>query len=172
MDLMRRGLTALALASVLIATSVAQDGQPLLPAAQRVGQGDFKRLGWSIYQASLWAPEGQYTPGQPFALSLTYAFDISRSRIVDASLDEMARLGAPVNARQEWRGDLERVLRDVSKGHTLTAVYQPGEGASFFYNNMPTGQLNDALSRQFFAIWLDPRTSEPDLRAALLGQAK
>jgi len=32
------------------------------------------------------------------------------------------------------------------------------------------GEIPDAaFSRAFFSIWLDPRTAEPGLRAALLG---
>ena len=169
MDTMRRALIALVLCCLPVGASLAQDWAPLVPAAQTVGQGEYTRLGWSIYRARLSAPDGLYKPEQPFALSLTYALDIAQSRIVQASLDEMARLGAPVRDRPEWRADLERVLRDVSKGQTLTGVYRPGIGASFFFDHVATGQLDDELSRHFFDIWLDPRTSEPSLRLALLG---
>jgi len=48
-------------------------------------------------------------------------------------------------------------------------VYQPGQGATFFHRERQTGQISDELARHFFAIWLDPRSSEPGLRQALLG---
>ena len=142
-----------------------------IPQAQRVGEGVFKRLGWSVYTASLWAPEGVYASGKPFALSLTYEFDIARSRIVDASMDEMARLGAPLADRPQWRAALESVLRDVTKGQSLAGAYVPGQGALFYLDDMPTGHMDEELARYFFGIWLDPRTSEPALRVALLGRA-
>ena len=142
-----------------------------IPQAQRVGEGVFKRLGWSVYTARLWAPDGVYTPGKPFALSLTYELDIARSRIVDASLDQMTRLGAPVADRPQWRVALEAVLRDVTKGQSLTGVYVPGQGATFYLDDTPTGRMDEELAQYFFGIWLDPRTSEPALRVALLGKA-
>ena len=143
-----------------------------VPQAQRVGEGVFKRLGWSVYTARLWAPGGVYTPGKPFALSLTYEFDIARSRIVDASIDQMARLGAPIAERPQWRAALEAVLRDVSKGQSLAGVYVPGQGATFYLDETPTGRMDEELAHYFFGIWLDPRTSEPALRVALLGNTQ
>lgn len=171
---MRALLTSMVLALTLLASAVASE-QPWLaqiPQARQVGEGVFKRLGWSIYTARLWAPNGVYEPGRSFALSLTYDFDIAQARIVQASIDEMTRLGAPVAQRPQWRGALESVIRDVSKGRSLTGVYVPGQGATFYQDAIPTGKLDDELSRYFFGIWLDPRTSEPDLRIALLGNPK
>jgi hypothetical protein len=37
-------------------------------------------------------------------------------------------------------------------------------------NDKPIGNIDDAeFARAFFAIWLDPKTSEPSLRKQLLG---
>lgn len=173
MDAMRTLLAAI-IACVLLAPAQATE-QPWLnqlPQARQVGEGVFKRLGWSIYTARLWAPDGVYRPDGGFALSLTYDLDIAQARIVQASIDEMTRLGAPVAQRPQWRGALESVIRDVSKGRSLTGVYVPGQGAFFYQDEIPTGKLDDELARYFFGIWLDPRTSEPDLRTALLGKPK
>lgn len=139
------------------------------PQAVEVGRAQFSRFGFRIYDARLWAPDGRYIANQPFALSLTYHRTIEGSRIVQASLDEMAKLGVVVNAHPQWRDQLARVLPDVVSGDTLTGVYQPGEGARFYHQGKLTGQIDDNLARAFFAIWLDPRTSEPVLRQALLG---
>jgi len=152
-----------------LTTSHADEWKTLLPGSAQVGQGQFSRFGWSIYQAQLWALDGKYDPGQPFALRLTYERDIPESRIVQASLDEMAKLGAPVQQRPGWRAILEQVIDDVKKGESITGVYRPGEGATFFHNDKLTGVMDEELARAFFAIWLDARTSEPALRQALLG---
>jgi hypothetical protein len=41
----------------------------------------------------------------------------------------------------------------------------------FFRNGTPIGDIDDReFARAFFAIWLDPRTSEPELRKQLLGE--
>ena len=154
-------------------TTHAMDSHPLLPGVSAVAPAaEFTRFGFSIYRAQLWAPEGRYAPDRPFVLSLTYSRDIDRDRIVQASLDEMQKLGLPVRDQPNWRAELERVLTDVKQGDTLTAIYSPGQGAEFFYRNNKLGRLDEALAVNFFSIWLDARTSEPELRLALLGQKK
>jgi len=140
-----------------------------IPEVGEVGRGEFSRFGFSVYEARLWAPSGRYVPHLPFALSLTYQWSIESARIVKSSLDEMAKLGVPIDAHPQWRDQLARVLPNVAVGDTLTGVYQPGEGAIFYHQGKSTGRIDDSLARAFFAIWLDPRTSEPSLRQALLG---
>lgn len=163
-------LTLLWLCSLLLGVQAhAFDPPEGIPQVGEVGRAQFSRFGFRIYDARLWAPDGRYIANQPFALSLTYHRTIEGSRIVQASLDEMAKLGVVVNAHPQWRDQLARVLPDVVSGDTLMGVYQPGEGARFYHQGKATGQIDDNLARAFFAIWLDPRTSEPVLRQSLLG---
>ena len=170
MDLMRKILITFLLALYLPVLAQSPAFNTFLPGAEQVGQAEFKRFGFSIYHAKLWAPDGRFDPVKPFALSLTYSRAISRDRIVLASIDEMNKLGAPVAQNPAWQFELERVLPSVKEGDTLTGVYQPGQGAVFYYQNQQTGSIDDELARNFFAIWLDPRTSEPAHRLALLGR--
>lgn len=172
MDIMRKILISLLLTLSMSGVFAAPTFTTLLPGAQQVGQGMFKRFGWSIYEASLYAPEGRFNPRQPYALTLTYERTISGDRLVEASLDQMRKLGAPVDEHPNWPAELARVLPSVSKGVTLTGVYRPGEGATFYQMNIETGRVDDDLARWFFAIWLDPRTSEPSLRQALIGASQ
>ena len=153
----------------LLGASRAEGPPPSLADAQLVGRGQFSRFGFSVYEARLWAPLGRYAPERPFALSLTYSRSIAGERLVQASLDEMQKLQAPLADRKDWRADLERVLPNVVPGDSITAVYQPGQGAVFFHRDKQTGQIHDELAKHFFGIWLDSRTSEPSLRQALLG---
>lgn len=144
--------------------------QDLMDEPAPVGSGQLKKFGFLIYDAQLYAPQGQFQADQPFALTLTYARTIAKDRIVSASLDEIENLGIDITAHPPWRAELEAVLVDVKEGDQLTGVYLPEQGAVFFYNGQRTGRLSDALAKAFFAIWLDPKTSAPDLRTALLGQ--
>ncbi|MDN3988015.1 chalcone isomerase family protein [Zwartia vadi] len=169
MDTMRKLLIALLFACTVAIAHATPFFTSLLPGAQQVGQGVFKRFGWSIYEATLYAPGGRFDPNKPYALSLTYERTIAGDRLVQASLDEMRKLGAPIDERPDWGPALSKVLPSVSKGVTLTGVYRPGEGATFYQQDREIGKVDDALARMFFAIWLDPRTSDPGLRQALLG---
>jgi len=169
---MRKLLIGLLAGLTISVVAAASTFSTLLPGAQQVGQGSFKRFGWSIYEAKLYAPNGRFDTRTPYALSLTYERTIAGDRLVQASLDEMRKLGAPVDDHPQWGSELARVLPSVSKGVTLTSVYRPGEGAVFYQMDLEIGRINDDLARWFLAIWLDPRTSEPGLRQALIGADK
>ena len=169
MDSLRRLIGGLFLLLATQVVAAANGLTPPLPDAQLVGQGQFTRFGFSVYQAQLWAPLGRYVAGEPFALSLTYSREIAGAKLVQASLDEMQKLQVPAIQNKEWRAALERVLPDVLPGDSITGVYHPGQGAVFFHREQKIGKIEDDLAKYFFAIWLDPRTSEPGLRQALLG---
>ena len=169
MGLITRLALSFACSFLLWSSTSAAEPPAGIPEVGEVGRGQFSRFGFRVYEARLWAPSGRYVPHLPFALSLTYQRSIDGARIVQASLDEMAKLGVPIGAHPQWRDQLARVLPDVAPGDTLAGVYQPGEGATFYHQGKLTGRIDDGLARAFFAIWLDPRTSEPSLRQALLG---
>ena len=144
----------------------------VLPADWGVqGRGEMRWFGLRIYDASLWAPGGRWREDAPYALELRYARDIEGRRLVDSSLDEMRRLGGMDEAlAPRWRGELERVFPDVRSGDTIIGLHRPAQGAEFYHQGRLTGRIDDPLlARAFFAIWLDPRTREPGLRARLLG---
>jgi hypothetical protein len=139
-----------------------------------VGTGEMRWFGFKLYDARLWAPE---TPTadtileSAFALELRYAREIPSQRLVDASIEEIERLGAiPAKHLVAWRQTLTRIFPDVRSGETIIGVHHPERGAEFFHQGQLTGRIADnSFARRFFAIWLDPRTREPDLRARLLG---
>lgn len=156
-------------ASAVSATSA---WDAFLPTPKPVGEGQFRRWGFLIYDATLWSSNGQYKANEPFALRLSYARNVTRDQIVDASIDQMRELGVDVAQHPDWPDKLRRVFADVNKGDSLTGISMPGNGAVFFYNNQLTGQVDEALAQAFFSIWLDPQTTEPDLRLSLLGLAQ
>ena len=144
------------------------------PEFDRVGGGEMRWLGFKLYDAALWASaRGEAAMGDAHVLSIRYARAISSERLVSVSLDEMRRLGVADEARlARWGEALAAALPSVQAGDTLAALHRPGEGARFWHQGQPSGEIRDAeLARAFFAIWLDPRTREPELRAQLLGLA-
>ncbi|WP_034639972.1 chalcone isomerase family protein [Chitinilyticum aquatile] len=145
--------------------------QDKLPQAQLVGKGEMRWLALRIYDARLYAPQGRLSPNQPYALQLIYRREIERDDIVSTSVDEIRRLFGPVPALAQWEDAMRRVFVDVKDGDELTGVYQPGGPARFYQQGRLLGEISDPeFGRAFFAIWLDPRTREPGLRRALLGQ--
>lgn len=162
-----RRLLLLALALWPYAPLLADDNE-LVRGLRRWGRGRFRRFGLAIYDATLWGGEDPTRP--PLVLRLDYLRRIDGRAIAEASVSEMRKLGASEPQLRRWGVELFRLFPDVRAGDDITGVWRP-EGASFFHNGRPLGELAEpAFADRFFAIWLDPRTSAPDLRAALLGR--
>ncbi len=171
-----------ALVLLLCCSAVWAQAQPaMLPTSWRLqGEGEMRWFGLSIYSARLWTPkedrlaESLATSAQanvPFALELTYSRTIPGSSLVNTSMDELQRLGWQDDAKlQRWRKELATVFPDVRPGERIVGVREPAGTAVFYHQDQLTGRLADPeLASAFFAIWFDPRTREPTLRARLLG---
>ncbi len=145
-----------------------------LPGASLQGRGRLRYFGLHIYDAALWslAPVMADRPlDAVLALEMRYARTLSGGSIADRSLDEMKRVGDFSQADgQRWLDAMKRAFPDVKAGDRITGVHRPGVGATFFVNGKATAEVRDAQFAQlFFGVWLSPRTSQPALRAALLG---
>lgn len=161
---------------VLIGSQALANWQETLPGAQIIGTGEFRKFGFDIYNARLWSAARPFASDQPFALELIYQRKISRDDLVRASVEEIKRLsGEAVSAGQlaAWQAQMQQSFVDVEAGMRLTGVYLPGQGARFYVGQQLRYEVNDPqFAQAFFAIWLDPRTSNPELREQLLGTAK
>jgi hypothetical protein len=142
-----------------------------LPHCRLVGAGDLTWFGMTVYRAALCTLDGEYRPGQPHALEITYRFSFTRDKLARVSLQEIERIFGPQQDRDEVEARLRAVFRDVANGDRITGIHHPGQGAVFYGNDVLLGRIGDAaLAEAFFAIWLDPRTREPALRSKLLGR--
>ena len=159
---------------LILSVPASADWRPSVPEARLVGRGDFTWFGMSLYIARLWSSEAPPAWGQPFALELTYRRALSRDTLVEASLDEMRRLGGANlddATLQRWSAEMREAFVDVQPGMRITGVYLPGKGCTFYVDDRLHRQVPDArFARAFFDIWLDPRARDPQLRQRLLGQ--
>lgn len=134
---------------------------------QLQGAGEMRFLGWRIYEAALWRLPGD---ADREVLAIRYDTDISRQQLVDSTLDEMRRIG--IAQPDVWTGELNKAFPDVDEGDTLFAERYPG-GVRFFNGRGLLHAVEDAdFGAAFFGIWLHPKTREPELRAALLGESR
>lgn len=162
----RRALClALAAAPLLLPRAACANTDPTA-GLQRWGNGEFRRFGFLVYEATLWAGSNPESP--PLALRLDYKRKIPGSAIVEASIKEMRLLGTDETLLGRWGEAMARIMPDVRPGDHILGHYRKS-GASFYLNGRLLGAVEDAeFARRFFAIWLDPRGSAPELRAALL----
>jgi len=138
----------------------------------RLGEGTLRWFGLKVYDARLWTAGGAVDFDRPLRLELRYARALRGPAIAARPEEEIARLGfGSPEQRASWLAAMQRLFPDVMAGDTLAGEHLPGRGARFLRNGQPLGEIADSeFSRAFFSIWLDPRTSAPDLRAALLGR--
>lgn len=148
-----------------------------LPQAHLAGQGSFHWFGLKIYDARLWVgPKGYAAnpvPTEKFILELRYARSFQGVKIAEASKEQMQNLGIGSAAQHRtWQEKMEQIFPDVKEGTRLTGMYLPGQGARFYLDGKPSGDILDPeFAQAFFAIWLHPRTAADALRTALLADA-
>ncbi len=142
-----------------------------VPKAQKVGAGRLEFLFWSVYDATLYAPGGTFSPQRPFALRLDYLIPLSGADIADRSIEEMKKQGADDEDQlAAWREQMAAIFPDVDSGVALTGVRDVMGHTYFYRNNTAIGSIKDPnFTARFFGIWLDADSSEPKLRQQLLG---
>ena len=95
----------------------------LLPQARLVGTGTFTWFGFHAYDGALFAADGAYQDGRPFALELTYARDFTGNAIARRSIDEIRKLGVASDAElASWLIVLKALFPDIRKGDRLAGV--------------------------------------------------
>ena len=142
--------------------------------ARRQGQGRFRWFGLTVYDAELLATQSlrdDQWPQQTFALRLTYARAVRGAEIAKSSLQEMDKLGiVPAAQRETWLARMTTLFPDVNPGDAITGVHLPNRGVRFWRTDRALGTVDDpAFARAFFSIWLDPKTTAPELRRSLFG---
>jgi hypothetical protein len=85
----------------------------------------------------------------------------------------MEKIGAGTpDQRKAWLRKMTAIFPDVNEGTRITGIFVPAEGARFYLDGKPLAAVADPdFARAFFGIWLDPATTAPALRQALLKQA-
>lgn len=151
------------------------DWRPALPQAHLTGSGDFSWFGLRLYSARLFSAGSPQRWDEPFALELRYHRALSRDTLVEASLEEMRRLAAQPPSPEtldRWANSMRAAFVDVRPGTRITGLYLPGQGCRFYVDGQLRAEVADpTFARAFFAIWLDPRARDPQLRQRLLGLA-
>ena len=164
-------------------TALASTAAPLPPpvieqfaqSPRLAGQGQMRFFGLRIYDARLWVGahfQAQSFGYYPLALELTYHRAFTGQAIAERSVQEIEKQ-RPLDPAlaQRWTALLAQWLPDVKAGDSLTGVYTPGQGMHLWLGDKDLGQIDDPeLARDFFGIWLSPKTSEPRLRQALLSE--
>lgn len=137
--------------------------------ALRIGEVPYKVLGWSVFDAELWASQDRFAWDRPFALSLTYRRRIPADALVSRSLRGMAERGAAA-APERLAPRLRACFPDVAAGDRITGVSLGSDRARFYLNGRRTCDLAwPGLRHGFFGIWLDAAGRDRSFSARLTG---
>jgi Chalcone isomerase-like len=179
------GASAVSSAASAIGNALPDVHAPPLPAAvtslvpnlEAKGGGEMTFMTLSVYAAYFYCIDRArcgWSPELPFAMQLVYQRSLVGARIAERSVEEITKLGyGTPEQRERWGGQMKRFFVDVVAGDHITGVNLPQLGVRFYYNGKLLGEIADhEFAKAFFAIWLDPRTSDPALRKKLLGEAK
>jgi hypothetical protein len=148
----------------------------VLPQNRLLGKSRLRIWGFQVYDARLWVAPGfraDRLTDSAFALELDYLRAFDAIDVAERSILEMRRTQAIDDTQAKtWIAQMLRVIPNVKKGDRIMGVNKPGVGVLYLVNGKPTGEIHDLeFARLFFGIWLSPKTSEPQLRSALLGGA-
>jgi hypothetical protein len=169
---------AVTILSTLMLTNPAfsETWRDAIPNAKLVGQGEFRWFLFDVYGAKLWSERLPFTMNVPFALELTYRRHITSKQFVDSTIDEIKRIFGKSYSDEklaQWRKELTNMFPDVYDGDQLIGVYLPDRGCLFFNKSEQIAKIDDPeLAKAFFAIWLDKRSRDTNLRELLLGENK
>jgi hypothetical protein len=156
-------------------TAVPPEVRASLQQPELAGAARLRYWGFSVYDAQLWVEPGfqqREMARQSFALELRYLRELKGEDIARRSIEEMRRIGefTPAQAGR-WLAILTQAFPDVVTGDRITGVHRPDGGATFWVNGKLTVELREPVFAQlFFGIWLSDKSSQPDMRLALLGQ--
>jgi hypothetical protein len=168
------------MATLCLLVTTPLKAQEALPAAvqtyakqplAKVGSGTYRKFGFSVYRATLWAPGGVWNPDQPSALQLRYMRGLSQSTLADALTDDIEGQGVADDATfTRWSNWINQTMPAVQDGDVMVGVRKPGGDTVIFFNGQEIGRIHEeALSQAFFNIWLG-KDADEDLRASLLKQ--
>jgi hypothetical protein len=155
----------------------AEDGLPLPVQQQvavplkKVGEGTYRKFGFSIYHAVLWAPDGTWRADKPYALELRYMRGLSKDTLADSTIDDIHDQGAADDETMtRWSAGIKRVMPAVQDGDIMIGLIIPNKVGLLYLNGVQIGKTQDnALSKAFLNIWLG-KDADEDLRNELLNQ--
>lgn len=145
-----------------------------VPDADLVGKARLKVLFWKVYDAELYAPNGDWSADEPFALSLNYLRKLEGEQIAKRTIVEMRKQGFEDEVTlARWFDDMRSIIPDVEKNTRITGVADDDQNTLFYSKGKLIGEIKDPLfTQKFFDIWLSEKSSQPKMRNKLLGGTK
>ena len=139
---------------------------------KEVGKGQMSVLWFDVYRARLLSPQKEYQPQlYPQVLEITYLRKITAADLVDATVEQWQHLQYSAEDIESWKAVLVGLWPDVDEQHTLAFAAVSKDKGHFYFNGQPLGTITEAgFADAFVSIWLSEQSSQPALRAQLIGE--
>ena len=164
-------LSMVALTPVAAASADISITQKYVENLALTGKASFRYLFWDVYDAELFTPNGTYEKGKPLALKLSYKRSLKGAAIAKRSIEEMRGIGLKDEGKiSSWLQQMENIFPNVEEGVSITGIATASGKSIFYKNEQRIGQIEDPeFTKWFFGIWLNEKTSQPELRKRLIG---
>ena len=172
------GLKFLSLLVLLIATrpvdaAGGSDNWRLdFPNMKFVGSGVFTVLFMEIYKLNLYANADRFSEHNDFVLEFEYRRPVSKSTIIDASINELTKPDKVTSAEIKfWKRILNKGIVDMNAGEMASVSFTKAGIVTFYSpDRSPVSFEAPKFAKVFSSIWLGKNTSRPRLRQKLLGK--
>lgn len=138
-----------------------------LPGAELRGQATFRFLGLPLYEARLYTPGGEPLDWQKdLALELTYLRRITEADLIESTLQEFSRTGAPLPVKDQ----LSQCFDEVGQGDRYLAVSNGPDQIMFWRNERQMCALSHPqIKQRFLTIFLGDNSRSRSFTRKLQG---
>lgn len=143
----------------------------------RIGKAQMSVLFFDIYDIELLSNTKDWQQNTyPQALKISYLRDISKEDLIKATQEQWQHIKLTNPNQTKWLEKLNDIWPQIQEGNGLTIIVDSNQSSKFYFNDEAQthqfiGELADPdFGPAFLAIWLSNNTSEPKLRAKLLGK--
>ena len=142
------------------------------PDMKFVGSGVLTILFMDIYKLNLYANEGRYSGRNDFVLEFEYLKPVSKSTIIDASINELTKPDDVTSTEIKfWKRILDKGIVDMNAGEVASVSFTKAGIVTFYLDDRsPVSFKAPKFAKGFSSIWLGKNTSRPRLRQKLLGK--
>jgi hypothetical protein len=139
---------------------------------KEVGNTTFSVLFWNIYKSKLLTTSGSYpidVANEKLIFEIKYLTSISNEDLVELTKEQWQHIGVKEEQYQPFLQELQNIWPNIIEGDTLSLLVNK-DNSDFYFNQKYIGSIEAVgFGQLFIDIWLDDNTSQPELRAELLG---
>ena len=138
------------------------------------GTATFSILFWDLYKSTLYSTSGKYplsSKSESLIFHINYLADISNEDLIVRTVEQWQHLNIDKNRYSQYVTALKKLWPNITDGDSLSLLIQNNK-SHFYFNGLYLGTIDDSHFGQLFIdIWLSKNTSQPTLRAELLGDS-